>query len=159
MSKIVLLSILPEWADAILDGKKKWEFRRIAPRIDLGDRVILYASNKFSRIVGEFFVGEIIHDSIEPLIRRTLKDTPHKKEDLYSYFKGKEKGYAIEVKDPTRYNEPISLHTIKKWHPSFVPPQSFQYLRINDSRTRYIVEALPERTSCYGQRNLTNFPM
>ena len=45
--------------------------------------------------------------------------------DFFLYFNGKEKGYALEIKDLTVFDEPIDP---REQLPDFRPPQSFCYL-------------------------------
>lgn len=47
------------------------------------------------------------------------------KKDFFEYFNGKEKGYAIKIKDFVSFDEPIDPY---QKNPNFVPPQSYAYL-------------------------------
>lgn len=155
MKKIVLLSILPEWAEAILEGKKKWEYRRIPPKVETGTRIVMYATGNRKEILGDFFVEKILKQPINELIEQTLSETPHQVEDIHSYFTGLKIGSAIKIKDPKRYKKNISLNQIKDDIPDFVPPQSFRYL--TDARFKPLMDKLPKRVSTIGQRELFEF--
>ena len=147
MREVILLSILPEWVEAILTGKKKWEYRKVIPRkIQTGSRVILYASRKERKIVGEFIVGVILKEPVKNLVELTIHETPHTKEEIYSYFSNSEFGYALEVREYKKYKEPIPLTEIRKRIPSFNPPQNFLYLREDDPKYRLLLELLPLST-------------
>ncbi len=58
----VLLSIKPKYAEAIIAGKKLFEFRRSIFKQNDIDRVYLYATNPVSKVVGSFKVGKIISE-------------------------------------------------------------------------------------------------
>ena len=144
MEKTVLLSILPQWAEAILNGKKKWEYRRVSPKnINKGSRIVLYATRNQQEIVGEFMVGVVLREPVLALIKHTLPKTPHTKEEIRFYFSGLRIGYALEVKKYRKYKKPIPLTEIKKRIPFFTPPQNFLYLRENDPRHKALLELLP----------------
>ena len=147
MKRIVLLSILPQWADAILDGKKKWEYRRVPPKVEEGSKVLLYASGNRHEIVGEFVIDKILHEPLGLLIKRTLHETTHTDDDLYAYFKGLKIGSALKVKYPKRYDNPVSLKQIQNKVASFTPPQNFRYLEEDDPTLKQIFELLPMMAS------------
>ena len=64
MGTCVLLSIKPEYVDAIFAGSKHYEFRRrIFANRDI-ERIIVYASSPVQRVVGEFEIDEIIESEI-----------------------------------------------------------------------------------------------
>src|SRR5207248_5209091 len=61
--RYLLLPIHPQWAIAILEGRKKWEIRRRRPSIEACDVVVLYATSPLRAVVGSFVAGEIISDT------------------------------------------------------------------------------------------------
>lgn len=142
--KEILLSILPKWAEAILNGEKRWEYRKVPPKAGKGDRVILYATRERREIVGEFVVGEVLKAPLDRLISCTIRETPHEEEEIRRYFSGLKRGSALKILYPKRYDEPIPLRKIKEKIPNFVPPQNFVYLRKN-SKYWPILELLPKR--------------
>ena len=54
--KKILMSIKTKYADKILDGSKKWEFRKSIPKLKHFDTldVVIYSSQEYKAIVGEF---------------------------------------------------------------------------------------------------------
>jgi len=124
----VLLTIHQEWANAILDGTKNWEYRRIPPKTQNGSRVVMYATG-CQAIIGEFIISGILKEPLDRLIAHTVKETPHNVDDIYSYFSGLEIGSALRVSHPRRYRNSIPFKRIKEEVPGFVPPQSFRYLK------------------------------
>src|SRR2546421_6708826 len=65
-----LLSIKPEFVEAILRGEKRYEFRRSIFKRPI-TVVLVYATVPIRRVVGEFRVESIISDSPHRLWRRT----------------------------------------------------------------------------------------
>jgi predicted transcriptional regulator len=128
----VLISILPKWADQILSGTKKWEYRRVVINAEKGSKLILYASGKLHAIVGEATIEKVLIGSVDLLIQHTAKEVLETSDELKKAFAGKKIGCAIKVEDPIRYSTPLSLSMIRKEIPNFKPPQSFYYI-LDDS--------------------------
>lgn len=120
----VLLSIKPEFALKILQGSKKYEFRRTIFKREGIKTVVLYASSPISKVVGEFEVDSILCDHPKQLWTKTKKHAGISKNSFFKYFSSKRNGYAIKIKNYITYKKPIAL---KKLALS-TPPQSFLYL-------------------------------
>ena len=65
-----LLSIKPDYAEAIFSGRKRFEFRRSIFRHDIRV-VIVYITSPVGQVVGEFSVEDIITDDVDALWDRT----------------------------------------------------------------------------------------
>lgn len=124
----VLLSIKPEFAEKILDGDKRYEFRRVGFRDnELIDKVIIYASSPVQRITGVFTVADVIEASPERLWSHFGDESGIEDKDRFiKYFTGKETGYAIEIQDAHRFSTPINPKTHIE---EFRPPVSFKYVQ------------------------------
>jgi predicted transcriptional regulator len=123
----VLLSIKPEFVEEIKSGKKKFEYRKsIFKRNDIST-VVVYATKPFGKVVGEFEIEGILEDSPFKIWQRTKKHSGIKKSFFNDYFRDKEKGYAIQIKDFITYETPLELRDIDKCIK--VAPQSFCYIR------------------------------
>jgi len=119
------LSIKPEYAEAILDGEKRFELRRKIFRDRSVTRVVIYASSPVKRVVGEVEVKGIIEAHPDDLWERTRDGACVARDFFDEYFKNRDVGYAIEVAHPKRYTTPLSLSAFCVAR----PPQSFCYLR------------------------------
>ncbi len=120
---VALLSIKPHYANAILDGKKKVEFRKRKFGKAVS-HVILYATAPIMRIVGWFRVGPLHELSPERLWRRFSAVGGISREDFSAYYSGVSSGVAIAVADAQRLKKPLALKRIS----SSPPPQSYSYL-------------------------------
>lgn len=121
----ILLSIKPEFVKKIFSGEKKYEFRKVAFKNKNVENVVIYASKPISKIVGEFSIEKVIQDNPRKIWERTKKYSGVDEKFFKDYFKGKDKGYAIEVKKCKEYSTPLSLEEFGINY----APQSFVYLR------------------------------
>ncbi|HJX13686.1 MAG TPA: hypothetical protein VJ377_09210 [Dehalococcoidales bacterium] len=121
----VLLSVKPHFAERIFNGTKKYEYRKtFFSRTDV-NKVIVYASSPVKKIIGEFYIAGIISDKPESIWRRTGTSAGIDKDFFFRYFLGKEKGYAIKIRNPKKYEVMLDPRYII---PNFTPPQSFIYI-------------------------------
>ena len=63
----VLLSINPEYVEKIFSGEKKYEFRRNIFKRKNIKSIIIYSTSPVKKVVGEFYIEEIIEDLPEKL--------------------------------------------------------------------------------------------
>lgn len=125
MQTTVLLSVKPRFADAILSGRKVFEFRRAVFRRPGVCKVVLYASSPVQRVVGEFYVEDILAMKPRALWAATKDGSGIDKEYFDTYFEGRRTAYALKVRAARRYPRPLELGQhfgISR------PPQSFCYL-------------------------------
>jgi predicted transcriptional regulator len=119
----VLLSIKPKYANQIIKGNKRYEFRKsVFKNRDL-EMVYIYSSSPVKRIVGEFSIKKIIENHPEQLWSECKDFSEVDADDFFDYFRGKEKGFAIEIGDVEVF-DPLNP---KDHIPDFVPPHSFCY--------------------------------
>ena len=120
----VLLSIKPKYAELILSGEKKYEFRRSIFRNPRIKQIIIYASSPVSKIIGEFEIDDILSFDIKELWSHTMDHAGIDKEYYDTYFSGKDIGHAIKVKNAKRYSKHKELKefNVKR------APQSFAYI-------------------------------
>ncbi|WP_145653771.1 ASCH domain-containing protein [Bacillus paralicheniformis] len=121
----VLLSIKPEFVEEIILGNKKFEYRKsIFKRKDISS-IVVYATKPYGKVVGEFEIEDILVDNPYNIWKKTKKFSGISKSSFNEYFKGKQKGFAIQIKEFQKYEIPLELfefdRTIK------MPPQSFCY--------------------------------
>lgn len=120
----VLMSLHPEFAERILDGSKKAEFRRIRPA-DPISCVVIYATQPEQRVVGFFDVEDVVSDTPESLWARYGGVAGIDAIRFRAYFSSRSTGHAIGVAVAYRLIEPVPLSQLL---PAGRPPQSFQYL-------------------------------
>ena len=121
-----LLSIKPEFVEEIIEGRKKFEYRKkVFKRSDISS-IVVYATKPYGKVVGEFEIAEIIEENLDTLWNETRKFSGISEEFFYNYFKDRESGFAIKIKEFVEYKEHLELSefdsSIK------VAPQSFCYI-------------------------------
>lgn len=121
----VLLSIKPEYVQEIIKGNKKFEYRKRIFKEDVKS-VVIYSTMPVGKIIGEFKIDKILNDSPIELWNKTSKYAGISKISFMDYFSGRNDGFAIEIKEFIKYQEPINP---KEINDNFVAPQSYKYLR------------------------------
>lgn len=120
----VLLSIKPEFVNRIINGEKKYEYRKRLFKKDV-DSVVVYSTKPVGKIVGEFKIEQILVDSPEKIWDKTKKYSGITKDLFMKYFTDKDKAFALKIKEFIKYDEPINPKMINE---NFVAPQSYMYL-------------------------------
>lgn len=126
MSTAVLLSIKPEFAEAIFKGEKRFEFRRTTFRNPNIDKVYVYATAPISRVIGFSLVRDILQMNPEDLWQSTREGAGLSREYFLRYFAGCSLGFALQVKEAERFDEP---HELESLFGISHPPRSFRYVQ------------------------------
>lgn len=121
----ILLSIKPKYAESILSGKKRYEFRKVIFKRNYIDIAYMYCSAPVKKIIGAFRVGAVIEDRPERLWEQLNEFSGLEEMEFFDYFRNAKKGYAIEIKRMVKFEEPLDP---AKLLPGFIPPQSFYYV-------------------------------
>ncbi|OHU78841.1 hypothetical protein BKG84_10980 [Mycobacteroides chelonae] len=122
--RAALISIQPRYAQAILDGRKRVEFRKrtLAKDISLA---WVYATAPVQRVVGYFTIRQIVADAPSVLWARYGSVGCIERHDFDDYYRNSSVGYAIEIQQVWCLSDPPALNVA---FPSVVPPQSFRYV-------------------------------
>ena len=122
----VLLSIKPKYVEEIMNGNKRYEFRKsiFRCREDV-ELVYIYSTSPVKKIVGVFTIETIIEDHPRNLWEKFKEFSGIEKEEFFSYFGERKKGFAIGTENVEVFECPIDP---KISIPGFVPPQSFCYV-------------------------------
>lgn len=121
----VLLSIKPEFVDKILEGTKKFEFRKNTFKRDGITTVVVYSTMPVGKVVGEFDIEDVISEHPELLWHRTKTAAGISKQFFDEYYTGREKGTAIKVGQVIKYDRPLCLSELGE---NITAPQSYRYL-------------------------------
>lgn len=118
----ILISIKPEYVKLILSGKKLYEYRKRVPsEVQIA---VIYATSPIKKIVGEFYVNEILSMPPKDLWNKTHKYSGLSRDKFFQYFDGVCFAYALSIKKVMKYESPMDLSTINLK----VAPQSWQYI-------------------------------
>lgn len=125
--RVAVMSIRPQYADAILEGTKLVEFRkrRLAPDVTT---VLIYATLPIGRVVGSFEVAGYDVGSPAAVWERHKNHAGIARAGYRDYYRGTRSAIGILVRDPRRLSRSISLADLD---PTLPVPQSFLYLALN----------------------------
>ncbi len=124
--KQVLMSIKPKYVEKMKHGEKQFEFRRSIFK-DYRDvaAIYIYSTAPVKRIVASFMIDDVIEDAPSKLWEKCKDFSGIEEEPFFDYFKDKETGFAIKIKELRFFKEPIDP---KQRDAGFVPPQSYRYI-------------------------------
>lgn len=121
----VLLSIKPEYAEKILSGEKRFEFRKAIFKNKDVKTIVIYATMPVGKIVGEFEFDGVLTGTPDAVWTQTEDYSGISQNFFEEYFNGREMAHAIKVGSVKRYLEPLNLTTIV---PNGLAPQSYRYI-------------------------------
>lgn len=119
----ILLSINPEHVENIINGTKKYEFRRVKCKRKI-DKILIYATSPIKMIVGEADVLDVIEDSKELIWKATSTYSGISEQFFYEYYFDKQQAVAYKLGKVNAFSNPVPLDSIG----IKVAPQSFVYL-------------------------------
>ncbi|GKW23461.1 hypothetical protein PEC311524_10550 [Pectobacterium carotovorum subsp. carotovorum] len=121
----VLLSIKPEFVEKILDGSKRFEFRKGMFKNPDVKSVVIYSTMPVGKVVAEFDIDDVIEDKPSKVWNKTKKHAGISKNFFDEYFGSKEKAFAIKIGDLRVYETPLQLSALGE---NITAPQSYRYL-------------------------------
>lgn len=125
----VLLSIHEEHLLKMIKGEKDYEFRKqIWKRSDI-KRAYLYVTAPVKRIAGYFTIANILTASPDTLWGRCAEKSGLTKDQFFTYFQDRPRGYAIKIRLLEIYK---MLKDPRELFDTFHPPQNFTYLSTNE---------------------------
>jgi predicted transcriptional regulator len=124
-----MISLKDEYFKRILRGEKPLEFRRaFASSLDEPFLCVIYVSSPIKAVKGTILFDNPINSSIKDLLGLAEDYNYPYIEEIKKYFEGKEKGYALKIKEVKEFKKTISLKELQEVSPNFRPPQSFYCL-------------------------------
>ncbi|WP_404273575.1 ASCH domain-containing protein [Yersinia similis] len=123
----VLLSIKPEYAEKILDGSKRFEFRKGIFKNENITTVVIYATMPVGKIVGEFHVESILTGHPDKVWLETKRFAGITKEFFDIYYHGRDKAFAIKIGSVNKFENPLPISSLGS---NIFPPQSYRYLSV-----------------------------
>ena len=120
----VILSIKPIYAQAIMSGTKKVEFRKKIFKRPV-DKIFVYSSSPEKKIVGFFTIKEIVENNPKKLWQEFNEVGGIDKIDFFNYYQDSETGFSIKINGVQKFENGIDPTDI---FDNFCAPQSFFYL-------------------------------
>ena len=138
---MILLSIKKVYCDLILDGTKRFEFRKRLPNgLQKGDEVAIYCTRPVSKVVAYFRIADVIQTTRQGLWRQTRHAAGVTYETFMRYFCVTQQANAIGIGKLYVLKTPLSLGRLRR---NRTPPQSFLYL--TDSQSEKVREKARHR--------------
>jgi predicted transcriptional regulator len=136
---VALLPVQPRYAEAIVRGEKRVEFRR--RRFGRAvEYVAVYASSPVRAIVGFFRISTIM----EGCPRQIWEDFKHvgsiERDDYFRYYAGAERAVAIGIERVCVFGSPIPLSRLCG---TLRAPQSYAYLSLEHVDRLVAISSLP----------------
>lgn len=131
--RVLVLSLKPLYADAIVSGTKTIELRRTRPSIKVPTLALIYATSPVRSLVGSCCVDSIGSWTLRELWRLASDRAGISRQEFHEYFTGLTEGVALHLSGAQRAETPVSLALLRRLVPGFGPPQSFAYLSAADS--------------------------
>lgn len=127
MSKVIVISVKPEFANRIFERSKKIELRKSSPNAKPGDLMMVYSTSPEMAIIGVCKIKEVIKSTPENLWVNYSDILGIDEKRYYEYYSNSEKAVGIVLSHVRRFKTKISLSQVKEIFPSFTPPQTFKY--------------------------------
>lgn len=137
----VIISIRPNFAEAIFSGAKTIELRRRIPHLPIGTRLWIYATKPIGAVLGCAFVEGTISGSLEEIWAASSDQAGVSRANFDEYFSGSEKGVALRLTG-VQPGQPVSMSTLRILRPGFHPPQTIA--RISKSESCSLVKMVFE---------------
>ncbi|MCY4256757.1 MAG: ASCH domain-containing protein [bacterium] len=126
--RMVVLSLKPRFAEAILVGLKTVEFRRIMPKIEVPTRALLYASTPTQALLGTCIVTDVLSSDLAGLWREHGSQSALAYSEFKAYFTDLTVGTALMLAQPQSFSIEVPLQDLRAEPQGFRPPQSFAYV-------------------------------
>ena len=123
-SVIAFLPIKPVYANRILDGSKRYEFRRSRFRQDV-THVVIYSTSPVSKIVGIAEVARVKAASVSAAWRQTRQGAGISRSAFNAYFSGAQSAVFISLRRVVRLKKELDPIEVRS---GFKIPQSFSYV-------------------------------
>ena len=123
--KALLLSIKPEYVEKILQGGKKFEYRKRLAKEDVS-YIYVYSTAPSMKVVASVHIEGHLSDSPTALWEKTKAAAGISRAKFRDYFRGCKTAYAYKLGKVEVFESPKNLYDFGV----AVAPQSFVYIKI-----------------------------
>lgn len=124
---VILLSVRPVYAAALLAGTKTAEVRRRFPEQPRGTEIFIYSSSPDRSVAGTVRLDAIDRPSAADVWEEYREQIMIEELLLNDYLGEVDAAAILQVTEPTRWQRPVPLLELRQ-HLGVEPPQSFRYL-------------------------------
>jgi predicted transcriptional regulator len=127
VSRDVIFSIKPKYADQIMAGAKTIELRRrFSNEALIGARAFIYSSTPAKAMIGYATIGDVRRLSVAEIWDQYSDEAGVTREEFDEYFRGVSEGYAISLRDARRFTTSATINDLRERF-GFRAPQSYRY--------------------------------
>ena len=126
--RMIVVSLKPRFAQAILAGVKTVELRRTVPKIVIPTRALLYASSPVRALLGTCVITSVRSADLAALWHEYGSRSELPFHEFEQYFEGVDAGTALILSEPQALSRPIPLQDLRAKPRGFRPPQSYAYV-------------------------------
>lgn len=126
--RMIVLSLRPRFAEAILAGDKTVELRRTEPKIETPTLALLYAASPVRSLIGTCIITSVWSADLGDIWQRHRQEVGLPYREFQQYFKGVDKGTALALIQPQEFSRWVPLQDLRARREGFRPPQSFAYV-------------------------------
>ncbi len=137
---LILMSLKPQYWQLVLDGEKKYEYRRSFRKDAVG--AYIYLSSPRQCIAGFIDFGEPIIDTPQRIVELAESQSPGSRDGMADYLAGSKQGFAVPILSHQQF-QPIGLQELREKF-GFTPPQGYLVLD-NHRELRKFIEARHSR--------------
>jgi predicted transcriptional regulator len=128
--RLAIMSIHPQYAEAILSGQKGVEFRKRALASDVKS-VLVYATSPVRKIIGEFMIAETVIGTPEELWNKFGDIGCIDSISYDRYYENSDVAVALVVESVRR----LEAIPLSAFDPEPTVPQSFSYISVAHAST------------------------
>ena len=126
--RMIVLSLKPRFAEAILAGTKTVELRRTRPKIEVPTRALLYATTPVRALLGTCIITDVRSANLTALWREYGSRSELSHNEFKRYFEGLDVGTALSLAHHQPLDRMVPLQDLRAKTRGFRPPQSFAYV-------------------------------
>ena len=142
MSRALLLSVRPRFAQALLNGTKTAEIRRRFPNVPAGTTVVIYSSSPERAVLGTMRARALVRSTVSDIWDRYAEVIGINERELRDYLDGAAKPSVLEVDSPSIWPNPVGLGALRRIL-DIEPAQSFRYLTARQVAELEVTGSLP----------------
>ncbi|MFG1394362.1 ASCH domain-containing protein [Xanthobacter agilis] len=138
-----IISIRPNFAEAILSGRKTVELRRRIPSVQVGSRLWIYATRPTASVVGFSNIDTIFRGTPQAVWEIYCDNIAINRIDFDHYFDGAREAIGIRLSRVQRI-QPISIERLRVWKKGFHPPQVLARITASEAKRLLQMSACAE---------------
>lgn len=124
----LLMSLRPEFAELILQGRKTIELRRKFSKKYEGATIVFYITHPVKQFMFTAKITQVDHSQKKRIWNTYQQECGISEAAFDQYFTGTDHGYAIHLSNVKPIPNQLVLEHARKVYPQLRPPQSFQML-------------------------------